>query len=119
MIEILTGVLSGGASGNQVQGLYADMTVQNDCSHFFVALDPGAFGRADDFQERVAEFAAQILASPPAPGVDRVMLPGQLELERFRSARMDGIPMSSSVMQSLEETASAAGVEIARSAQVS
>lgn len=86
VVDVLTGVLSGGASGAAVQGLYADTGVANDCAHFFLALDPGAFGDAAGFADRLSSLVAQIRGSEVAPGVTRVLLPGQLEAERAGAA---------------------------------
>jgi LDH2 family malate/lactate/ureidoglycolate dehydrogenase len=112
MVDVLTGVLSGGAFGAGVQGLYADTAVANDCAHFFLAIDPAAFGGAHAFAGRVDELAAQVAASPTAPGVDRVLLPGQLEAERHAAARVDGVPVEPSVLDNLREVAAGLGVEL-------
>jgi LDH2 family malate/lactate/ureidoglycolate dehydrogenase len=112
MVDVLTGVLSGGAFGRGVQGLYADPSTPNDCAHFFVAIDPAAFGGADAFAARVDELAAQVTASPTAPGVDRVLLPGQLEAERHAASQADGVRIERSVLDNLREVAAGLGVEL-------
>jgi LDH2 family malate/lactate/ureidoglycolate dehydrogenase len=113
MVDVLTGVLSGGGFGAAVQGLYADVATPNDCAHVFLAIDPAAFGDPAGFGERLAELCAQVAASPTAPGVDRVLLPGQLEAERHAEARRDGVPVSGSVLESLHRVAGELDVEIA------
>jgi LDH2 family malate/lactate/ureidoglycolate dehydrogenase len=110
MVDALTGVLSGGAFGARVQGLYADASVPNDCAHCFLAIDPAPFG--DGFADRLRELAAQVSRSPTAPGVDRVLVPGQLEAERHAAARADGVVVPDSVLAALRETADAVGAEL-------
>jgi LDH2 family malate/lactate/ureidoglycolate dehydrogenase len=112
MVDVLTGVLSGGAFGAGVQGLYSDTAAANDCAHFFLAIDPVAFGGADCFAARVDELAAQVLSSPTAPGVDRVLLPGQLEAERHAAAAADGVRVERSVIDNLREVAAGLGVDL-------
>lgn len=112
MVDVLTGVLSGGAFGAGVQGLYSDTATPNDCAHFFCAVDPAAFGGAAEFAARVEELAAQVTASPTAPGVDRVLLPGQLEAERHAAARVEGIRVERSVIDNLREVAASLGVDL-------
>jgi LDH2 family malate/lactate/ureidoglycolate dehydrogenase len=112
MVDVLTGVLSGGAFGAGVQGLYADTSMPNDCAHFFLAIDPAAFGDAEEFAARVDELAAQVSASPTAPGVDRVLLPGQLEAERHAAAQADGVRVERSVLDNLREVAAGLGVDL-------
>ncbi len=111
MVDVLTGVLSGGGFGAGVQGLYADTSIPNDCAHLFLAIDPGAFGDADAFVARIDELASQVTASPTAPGVERVLLPGQLEAERQAAARTDGVRVERSVIDKLHELAASLGVE--------
>ncbi len=103
MIDMLTGVLSGGGFGSGVQGLYADTTVPNDCAHFFLAIDPDAF--EPGFTDRTLRLAEEIEASPTRPGVDRVHLPGQLEQDRAESALRDGVRVDGSVLAALRSTA--------------
>ncbi|MBS1890339.1 MAG: Ldh family oxidoreductase [Actinobacteria bacterium] len=112
MVDVLSGVLSGGAFGAGVQGLYSDTSVPNDCAHFFLAIDPAAFGGAEEFAARVGELAAQVSASPTAPGVDRVLLPGQLEAERHAAAEAEGVRVERSAIDGLREVAAGLGVDL-------
>jgi LDH2 family malate/lactate/ureidoglycolate dehydrogenase len=105
VIDMLTGVLSGGGFGDAVQGLYADTSVPNNCAHFFLALDIAHFGNVTEFLTRAAQLADQVLTSPTAPGVERTLLPGQLEAERFAAATASGVRVESSVLDALEATA--------------
>lgn len=109
MLDVLTGVLSGGSYGDGVRGLYADVAVPNDCAHLFVAIDPAAFGDPAAFTAGVRDLAAQVLASPTSAGVDRVLLPGQLEAERAARATADGIAVPETVLAQLVATADAVG----------
>jgi LDH2 family malate/lactate/ureidoglycolate dehydrogenase len=112
MIDVLTGVLSGGGHGSGVRGLYADVTVPNDCAHVFLAIDPAAFGDPGAFAAGVSDLAAQILASPTVPGVDQVRLPGGPEAERAARARAEGIPVPASVLEQLAVTAASVGATL-------
>lgn len=103
VIDVLTGVLSGGGFGAGVRGLYADTSVPNDCAHFFLAVDPAAFGSAADFSRNALRLAEEIEASPVRPGVDRVYLPGQLERERGEAASRTGIPIDDGVLAALQK----------------
>lgn len=106
VVDILTGVLSGGGYGSHVKGLYADTSVPNDCSHAFLALDVAAFGDVDAFAGRLADLAAQITGSPRAPGVERLLMPGQSEAERFAAAQAAGVvDVEASVLDRLHATA--------------
>ncbi|ADB52315.1 Ldh family oxidoreductase [Conexibacter woesei] len=113
IVDVLTGVLSGGAFGRSVNGLYADTGVPNDCAHFFLALDVARFaGDLDTFSARVAELSAQVTSPPTAPGVERLLVPGQLEAERHAAAREQGVALDATVLARLRETAASVGVEL-------
>ena len=112
MVDVLTGVLSGGGSGAAVRGLYADPTAPNDCAHAFIAIDPPSFGDERRFHAAVARLAQQVTASTTAPEVDRVCLPGQVETERYAAARRDGVPVTPTVWRALEQAALGVGVTL-------
>ncbi len=86
MVDVLAGVLAGGGYGERVNGLYADTARPNECGHFFLALDVAAFGDIYGFASRLADLEASVTAPPYAPGVARVLLPGQRSAQRLRDA---------------------------------
>jgi LDH2 family malate/lactate/ureidoglycolate dehydrogenase len=115
MVDVLTGVLSGGSFGAGVKGLYANAATPNDCAHLFIAIDPAAFGEdgsRDAFAARVDELAAQVAASPTAPGVERALLPGQLEAERHAAAEAEGVPVGTAVLEALREVAASLDLDL-------
>lgn len=111
MVDVLTGVLSGGGFGSHVQGMYADTSRPNDCSHFFLALDAAAFDQQHGQQvgARVAELIAQIRASRPTPGVAQIYLPG--EREQLKAAEPT-VSLDHSVVAGLGAAAAAVGVAL-------
>lgn len=110
IVDVLTGVLSGGGFGRRVKGLYADVTAPNDAAHLFVALDVAAFGSVEGFRERVATLAAEVVGAARAPGVDRVYLPGERAAERQADAAERGVPVERSTLRSLGAAARDAGL---------
>jgi LDH2 family malate/lactate/ureidoglycolate dehydrogenase len=101
MVDVLAGVLAGGGYGERVNGLYADTALPNECGHFFLALDVAAFGDMDGFATRLADLEASVTAPPYAPGVDRVLLPGQRSAERLRDAARRGVQVDQGVLARL------------------
>ncbi len=77
MIELLCGALSGGAVSEQVRPLYGNPTDPYVCSHFFLAIDTGHFVDASLFRQTVNAMVERVSNSPAAPGVERVMSPGE------------------------------------------
>ncbi len=112
VMDVLTGVLSGGQSGAGVQGLYADTSVPNDCAHFFLALDVESFANPQEFTGRLRELVTQIKNSDRAPEVDRLLLPGQLEAERYEQSEEHGIELDESTLTSIQEAAELVGADL-------
>jgi LDH2 family malate/lactate/ureidoglycolate dehydrogenase len=112
VVDVLTGVLSGGQSGSGVKGLYADTSVPNDCAHFFLALNVESFADPQGFTSRLRELAAQITGSQRAPGVGRLLLPGQLEAERHEQSAEHGINIDESTLTGLREVAGLVGADL-------
>jgi LDH2 family malate/lactate/ureidoglycolate dehydrogenase len=77
MIDLMCGLLSGGASGGTVQPLYGDASVPYDCSHLFIAIDVTFFGDAASFRKLASDAAERVRGSKRAPGVDHVYAPGE------------------------------------------
>ncbi len=111
VVDVLTGVLSGGSFGPGVKGLYADTSTPNDCAHLFLALDPAVFGVAD-FAWRTGQLAQHVRESRLAPGADRVLLPGEREAAAARAAHRDGVEVPVSVLTTLAGTARRVGAEL-------
>ena len=63
-----------------------------------------------DFARRSDELKRQVNASPPAAGVDEVLVPGDLEARSRERRSRDGIPIPDEVWQTLVDTAAELGV---------
>jgi LDH2 family malate/lactate/ureidoglycolate dehydrogenase len=112
VVDVLTGVLSGGAFGSAVKGLYADASIPNDCAHFFLALSPEFFGSLAELRRRTFELASEVRASRLAPGGHSVMLPGQREADLAARAHADGVTISESTRAGLLRAAVQVAAEL-------
>lgn len=101
MVDVLTGILSGGAWGDGVQGLYTGPEKPNDCSHFFLALNIGAFTDPDEFRHQVASMADRVRTSRRAPGVNALFTPGEPEWNARESAGDGKVFIDASVAEEL------------------
>lgn len=86
MIDLMCGLLSGGASGRDVRPLYGDFAAPYDCSHLFIAIDITHFGTPDQFRRRAAAAARQLRSAERAPGVSQLFTPGEPEWRRRKQA---------------------------------
>ena len=100
MVDMLTGVLSGGGFGTGVQGLYGDLTKPYNSSTLFLAIDASALDAG--FADRAAELAAQVQASPMMSPDVTARVPGEQSAQnRVRSVR-EGIRLPASVLEQIE-----------------
>lgn len=79
IIDLMCGLLSGGARGAAVQPLYGDPAIPYDCSHLFIAIDLGHFGDPPSMKKIAAAAATQIREGKTAPGVTELFTPGEPE----------------------------------------
>jgi LDH2 family malate/lactate/ureidoglycolate dehydrogenase len=61
-----------------------------DSGFFFLVIDPTLLGAPEDFRRQVGELVAYIEASRPAPGTDRVRVPGRGSLAKRARAEASG-----------------------------
>jgi LDH2 family malate/lactate/ureidoglycolate dehydrogenase len=80
-IDLLCGGLSGGAITDEVNPLYGDPKEPYRCSHFFLALDPAAFGAAN-LPQRVDRVQQRIRSAKRARPEEPIHAPGDLERAR-------------------------------------
>lgn len=78
--------------------------------HFLMALDVDAFGERDAYTTEIARACQAIRRVPPAPGFDRVYLPGEIEWQRSQRWAETGIPIHRDQVADLERAATAVGV---------
>jgi LDH2 family malate/lactate/ureidoglycolate dehydrogenase len=109
LIDLMCGLLSGGATGPAVQPLYDNAGVPYDCSHLFIAIDVAHFGDPANISRRAADAAERVRNGKRAPGVDRVYAPGEPEW-RKRQAAAGKVKLSPAVAEMLIRLARELGV---------
>ncbi len=102
MVEILCGVLSGGALPPEVRGIREHGRPAR-VNHAFLAIDVSRFMPLDIFQQRVEQLIAEVRAVPPAAGFSEVLVAGDPEWRAEDQRRRDGIPIAPAVWAQLEQ----------------
>lgn len=106
--DILAGALTGG--GAYLPERAGRGAIQNNM--LCVILDPNVFGDAEGFRREIDAYVAWVKASPPQPGVDEVLAPGDPERKARAERGADGIPVDERTWE--EIVAAAAKVGLAR-----
>lgn len=87
--ELLAGALINGG-GHRPENFNGQVIINNMLS---VIIDPSAIGDQRFFHDEVDAITAHVKASPPAPGVDGVMVPGDPERKARAARSAEGIPV--------------------------
>lgn len=112
-IDVLAGILAGASSGPDVLPPQQS-TEPQDVGHLFLAIDVAHFVPIDVFRSRVDALIRALRASRRAAGVDRILLPGELEGERMSNREANGVPLSASVVADLRGVAQRLRVDFPR-----
>jgi len=100
--DILTGALAGAAVGTDVKGTVhpEEVCTKGD---LFIAIAPELFNGSPDFLNKVEHLGEQVKSSKKAPGVTRILLPGDPELMTREKRLQEGIPINEKLWQQLTE----------------
>ena len=112
LIETLSGILSGAAVTWGVRSWAHDnATLHTLHGAAFLAIDVKCILPAEEFARKVEALIDEIHNSPRADGVERLLVPGELEWERHDRAMTEGIPLPIDVVESLKVAAELTGLD--------
>lgn len=113
LIETLAGLLSGAAVTYGIGSWMLD-GVDQPTRHgaAFIAIDPAVLGSRALFLERVDQLIDEIHATPPIPGVERILVPGDPEAENYRRAQHAPLALSPDVAQNVRLAVEMVGLSL-------
>ncbi|MCB0738494.1 MAG: Ldh family oxidoreductase [Bacteroidetes bacterium] len=116
-VDIFTGVLSGANFGPWVPPfvpfLGHDMErVGEGLGHFIGVWNIDAFMDVPQFKARMDKWILAFKNSQPNKGIERVLIPGEIEANLAAKRQSEGIPVHESVVANLEEIATAQNLTI-------
>jgi LDH2 family malate/lactate/ureidoglycolate dehydrogenase len=109
MVETLAGALSGAAMLADVGNWLYTPDVPSGTGYFMMIIDVSPASIFADAPARIAEMCATITGAPRAPGVDRILIPGDLEAELEAAALAGGQPFGAAEWASLQALADEVG----------
>lgn len=105
LTEALAGALSGASMTSAIVPWLVDTATPTDAGHAFIVLDIECFMDRATFLERMEHLIAEMHAAEPAPGVERVLVPGELEHRNERRALEHGLELDNVIVAHLERVA--------------
>jgi LDH2 family malate/lactate/ureidoglycolate dehydrogenase len=110
MIDLVSGLLSSGAWGDQVQGMHVDPASPAVFSHFFLAIHIDHFRPSDGFRAEAAAAVERVHNARRAPGTERLHVPGERKIESMRKGA-GRVSLPSAQVAALRRLASDLGVD--------
>lgn len=104
--ELLAGALTGG--GTLHDNNWQRNTITNNM--FSVIVDPAKLGGAENWRQELSAFVNWVKASPPAPGVDGVLVAGEPERRTKAKRLAEGIPIDATTWGEIIEAGRSVGV---------
>jgi LDH2 family malate/lactate/ureidoglycolate dehydrogenase len=109
LVDILCGVLSGGAFGNDLPNP-SDGPLPGKISHFFAAFKIDGFRDPEQFKADMDTELRAFKDSAKAPGHDRIYVAGEIEHEKTLYNREHGVPVHVKVWDGLQKLAAGLGI---------
>jgi len=99
MVDILSGVLTGGNHGGKVKDPFDDFTGPQNIGHLFITFKTNLFVK--NFRSRIKENIKIIKKLPKIKGVKEIMYPGQNKYKRFKMNSKKDIKISGIIKKDL------------------
>lgn len=111
LIDLLCSCLGGALNCRTTPHFWTDYEHPQNVGYFLIVIDPSKFLPLDTFTERVDNMLEEFKACPPAPGVERVYIPGEIEAQKERISKENGIEISDAVALELRAVGERFGVK--------
>jgi L-2-hydroxycarboxylate dehydrogenase (NAD+) len=116
IVDIFSAVLSGASYGPWAPPFPAYVPMPENMpgqglGHFFGAMRIDAFRTAEEFKAHMDNWISRFRNAKPAPGHERVLIPGDPEREMEKIRAVEGIPVVKSVVDEMIELAEKLGLD--------
>jgi len=106
MVEILSGVMTGGGFSHEVKSMYNNFTDSGNNGHFFLVLDLSKFVPGVDFKQRMTQMIDWLKISGMA-----VQYPGEARWKALEQNQNHGITLDMTTIDSLKQLANELDIE--------
>lgn len=100
-MEILCGILAGAEYGPHINHFWKDFEHPQNVGHFFSAIDISKFVDYDIFIKRIDAFVNEVKSLPKNAEFSEIFMPGEIECNKRKDRKANGIEMSDSVYTEL------------------
>tara|TARA_Y100000590_G_scaffold468370_1_gene650924 strand:- start:854 stop:1858 length:1005 start_codon:yes stop_codon:yes gene_type:complete len=100
MVDILSGVFTGGNHGGKVKDPFDDFSGPQNIGHLFIVLKPNLF--IGDYKKRIKENIKRIKKLPKIKGVKKILYPGENKFFRYQKNLNKNIKLSKNFLEDLK-----------------
>jgi LDH2 family malate/lactate/ureidoglycolate dehydrogenase len=105
VVDILCGLLSGMPFGREITSMYlTPLDQKRYLGQFYLALDVSKFQDVKVFKSRLKKYMDEIRHEPAKDPAKPVLVPGDPEKKAFLSRSREGIPLSATEFESINDT---------------
>jgi LDH2 family malate/lactate/ureidoglycolate dehydrogenase len=101
MIDILSGVFTGGNHGGKVKDPFDDFSGPQNIGHLFIVIKPNLF--VENYNQRIRENIKRIKKLPKIKGVKEILYPGQSKSRRYKKNISKEIKIPSNIAKDLKK----------------
>ena len=101
MVDILSGVFTGGNHGGKVKDPFDDFTGPQNIGHLFIVIKANIF--VNNYNKRIKENLKRIKKLPKLKGVKEILYPGQNKHKRFKQNLKKGIKIDKNILKDLKK----------------
>ncbi len=101
-VDIIAGLLSGSQYGPAIKSFH-ELQGPTGVGVFTLAIDIKRFMPYERFEDLVQSYLSTLKASRKAPGVSRIYLPGEIELEKEQESIQQGVEVNKALADTLNQ----------------
>jgi len=101
MVDILSGVLTGGNHGGKVKDPFDDFSGPQNIGHLFIVFKPNLF--VNNYNQRIKDNIKRVKKLPKIKGTKEILYPGENKYKRYKAGLKRNIKVSSNIKKDLEK----------------
>ena len=113
MIEILASVITCSGLMSEVPSWNLDLSTRNNAGHAFIAIDISKMLPKEVYEARIEQMVNELKGAPLAKHADKLLVPGEMEWERFDAAKeCVWIELTDAMVDNMENLSKLMGIEV-------
>jgi len=101
MVDILSGVFTGGNHGGKVKDPFDDFTGPQNIGHLFIVMKPNLF--VGNYNQRIKENIKRIKKLPKIKGIKEILYPGQNKYAKYKTNLKKKIKIPENILKEINK----------------